>query len=112
MALVKKSNKKGQRLLSGFSWVKLLIAASVVLNIGFIVVMTVVVTSNAFDWTLADQGLVRYCATANDSKFEGMSKQDLALRDFTCARDDAQAYFKDGFQKYLTVKGITTTSNQ
>ncbi|MGH7196956.1 MAG: hypothetical protein ACREGJ_04320 [Candidatus Saccharimonadales bacterium] len=88
------------------SWKRLLIAASIVLNIGFLVVFVSMATTNAFDGLYVREGLERYCDTENDNKFEYPNDQAKAQRDFLCARGEAQEYFTEGFKKYLDFKSI------
>jgi hypothetical protein len=107
MATSKKPAVKRQ--MSGnwnISWRQWLIAASVTLNIAFIVVLLTMMTSHALDGMFMKEGLARYCAKANDSQFDGSLEKVRALRVYTCAGGDAKNYFDEGFQKYLNVKGI------
>lgn len=100
MAGAAKTAKK-KNVIWKWSWRGLLIAASVVLNIGFIVVVITMMSSHALDYFFMSQGLSRYCDTANDSAFSSNSQKTQALRDYTCARGDASQYFQDGFKSYL-----------
>lgn len=106
MAVQKKADKKTdqQRTKVQISWKKFLIAASVALNIGLVVLVATIMTSNALDGMLIKEGLTRYCEPANDDKFAGSSEQTIALREYTCERNGADVYFRDGFQKYLDAK--------
>lgn len=88
------------------SWRDFFIAASVVLNIAFAIVFITMATTNKFDGMLMNEGLKRYCAEANDAKFEENNAQAQALRLFTCSRDDAEKPFQDALNNYLDMKGI------
>ncbi len=91
------------------SWRGFFIAASVVLNIAFAIVFITMATTNKFDGMLMNEGLKRYCAKANDAKFDENNAQTQALRLFTCARDDAERPFHDALNNYLDLKGIDKT---
>lgn len=90
----------------GFSWGGFLIAASVTLNIAFIVLMILMMTTNTLDGMLMNEGLKRYCSSTNDDKFSDASARVKALRVYTCGSGDAKQYFESGFQDYLNAKGI------
>jgi hypothetical protein len=95
-----------------FSWRRLIILASLTLNVGFVVVWVAFVSGTALDGLFMANGLERYCSTQNDDKFEGTTSQVKALRDYVCDRPDATSYFHDGFNKYLDAKGIPRATNQ
>lgn len=94
-----------------WSWRRFFIATSVTLNIGFIVVIITMATTNGLDGMFMNEGLQRYCLTVNDGRFEDTTKMTRALRDYTCERSDAAAYFKEGFHKYLDYKNIPYLKN-
>lgn len=87
-------------------WKSFFIAASVTFNIAFVVVFVTMVATSALDGMIMREGLVRYCATANDKKFKDTTDQVKALREFTCARGEAADDFEAAIQAYLTSKGI------
>lgn len=99
-----KKNTGGMRW--SISWKNWLIAASVTLNIAFVVVLITMMTSHALDGMFMKEGLSRYCAVANDYQFDTAPAKVKALRVFTCAGGDAKPYFDEGFQKYLDFKGV------
>lgn len=103
-----KSKKTAEKTKSkwGFSWSGFFIAASVTLNIAFIVLMILLMATNVLDGMLMDVGLKRYCSSANDDKFSDSTAKVRALRAYTCGAGDAQQYFEAGFQNYLNAKGI------
>lgn len=101
MAEQKKSEKKTDRQRVNLSWKRFFIALSVALNIGLVVLVTAMMTTNALDGMLIKEGLTRYCDVANDDKFAGSPDQTIALREYTCERNGADVYFRDGFQNYL-----------
>lgn len=106
MAAKKPANKQsGSRWY--FSWTRLFIAASVAANIAFVVVVATMITSHSLDGMFMNEGLQRYCNTANDDKFSDNPAKVRALRYYTCARGDAAQYFQEGFQKYLDYKHIS-----
>lgn len=82
------------------------IALSVAANIGFVVVVTTMMTSHVLDGMFMNEGLTRYCNAANDDKFSEAGDKAKALRAYTCTTDDAKKYFDDGFQAYLDYKNI------
>lgn len=100
---VKKSNVAAG---SKMSWKQFLIALSVATNIGFVVVVTTMMTSHVLDGMFMNEGLTRYCASVNDSKFADAAEKVKALRSYTCATGDAKQYFDSGFQSYLDYKNI------
>ena len=92
----------GQRV----SWRKLVILASVTLNVGFIVIWVSLASTYSLDGLFMANGLERYCSSQNDDKFKDATAQVAALREYVCDRPDADQYFQDGFAKYLDAKGI------
>lgn len=92
------------------SWKRLLLAGSIVLNIAFVVVMVALASTNSLDSMIMNEGLKRYCNTANDGKFDDAGDEAKALRLFTCARGDAQEPFNSALNDYLKMKGITRTA--
>lgn len=100
----KKNSSKFEKLAP--RWKNFLIAASVTLNIAFVVVFMAIVTTSALDVMVMKEGLNRYCATSNDKKFEDSSAKIQALRDFTCARGDASDDFETAMKAYLNTKGL------
>jgi len=89
-----------------WQWKGLFFAASVTLNIAFVVVFITMVTTNALDIMVMKEGLYRYCLASNDTKFEDSSDKTKALRDFTCARGDASDDFQNAVNDYLKTKGL------
>jgi hypothetical protein len=107
MAASKKPAAKKQMISKwNMSWKQWLIAASVALNIAFVVVVVTMMTTHALDGMFMKEGLARYCARANDAQFDGSTDKVKALRVYTCAGGDAKSYFDEGFQKYLDFKGV------
>lgn len=100
----KKGNTKTLKLTP--SWKNFLIAASVALNIAFVVVFVALGATNALDTMLMKEGLTRYCDSANDAKFEGSDDKIKALREFTCAKGEAADDFESAINAYLTSKGL------
>ena len=98
--IAKKSAEPAVRSLK-ISWKQLLIMGSVAANIGFVVLFTAMAATPALDRMLMHEGLGRYCSSTNDSKFDGSEIEVKAMRDYTCARDDAKEYFARGFNEYL-----------
>ena len=92
--------------LSGSDGKNFFFAASLTLNIAFIVVFVAIVTTNALDLMVMKEGVNRYCSTSNDKKFEDSSAKTQALRDFTCARGDASDDFELALSAYLRTKGL------
>jgi hypothetical protein len=109
MAAAKKPVKKTTGTLE-MNWTKFFIALSIAANIGFVVVVTTMMTSHALDGMFMREGLNRYCASQNNEKFTDSSEKTKALREYTCASGDAKKYFEEGFNKYLDVKGVTSES--
>lgn len=103
------ATKGGKRTAGGswqVSWKHFFIVASVTANIAFVVVIITMITSHALDGMFMNEGLKRYCDSANDEKFEDNNERTIALRQYTCERGDAAAYFKNGFEQYLDFKNI------
>ncbi len=100
--------KKGKsKLVSGIArWKNFFFAASVTLNIAFVVVFIAMITTNALDLMFMKEGLNRYCASSNDDKFVDSTAKVKALRSFTCARGDANDDFQNAFSAYLKSKGL------
>jgi hypothetical protein len=92
------------------SWRRLLILASLTLNVGFIVIWVALASSYSLDGLFMADGLDRYCASQNDDKFGGTAAQVKALREYVCDRPDATKFFHDGFDKYLDSKHIPQTT--
>jgi hypothetical protein len=108
MAVAKKQVKKTSKW--DVSWKHFFIALSVAANIGFVVVVTTMMTSHVLDGMFMREGLNRYCASQNTDKFSDASEKVKALREYTCATDEAKKYFNDGFDRYLEFKGIKSES--
>lgn len=83
------------------SWRNFFIAASVSLNIAFVVLIVAMATTNALDGMFMYEGLKRYCDPVNDSRFGGQPAENQALRDFTCAKGAAKQDFEKAFNNYL-----------
>lgn len=94
------------------SWKQLLVAGSIVLNIAFVVLFVALAGTHSLDSMIMNEGLKRYCTTANDSKFDDAGDETKALRMFTCARGDAQKPFNDALSNYLMMKGIHQEAKQ
>ncbi len=109
MAVAKKPVKKTAQKWE-ISWKNFFIALSLAANIGFVVVVTTMMTSHAMDGMFMREGLNRYCASQNNDKFSDNSEKTKALREYTCASGDAKQYFDDGFTKYLETKGVKAES--
>ncbi len=88
------------------SWTRLFIAASLVLNIGFVVVWVSLAGTNTLDGVFMANGLERYCSAGNDDKFKDSTSQVKGLRSYVCDTPDAHQYFQDGLTKYFDAKGI------
>jgi len=99
-----KKNSKRSRLTT--SWKSFFYAASVTLNIAFVVVFVTMISTNALDGMLMKEGLNRYCSEANDKKFEDNPAKTQALRDFTCAKGEAQDDFETAVNAYLKSRGL------
>lgn len=89
------------------SWKNLLFAASVTVNIAFIVVFLTMIFTNKLDGMFIEEGLARYCSSANDSLYANSEETVKALRDFACAKGDAKPYFDSAFKIYSFSRGIT-----
>lgn len=104
------STKGSQKLLTAgrprVSWRRLVILASLTLNIGFLVIWIGFGATHALDGLFMASGLERYCSSNNDDKFVDSSDQVKALRNYVCDTPDAHQYFQDGLSKYLDSKGI------
>lgn len=81
-------------------------AASVTANIGFVVIFITMINTHALDGMFIREGLQRYCLSQNDNKFADAGAYTNALREYTCARDDAQSYYEAGLNSYLDYRGI------
>lgn len=82
-------------------------AASLTVNLAFVVVVITMMTSHVMDGMFMNEGLNRYCSSANDSKFDNTSAKVKAMRAYTCGSGDAKQYFENGFNSYLQSKGIS-----
>lgn len=102
--------KSSQKLLTAghvrLSWKRLLVFASVTLNIGFIVIWISLASTHSLDGIFMADGLARYCSSENDNKFTTATEEVRALRDYVCDEPDAHPYFNEGFKKYLEAKNI------
>ena len=111
-----KAPQTSQKLLTAghwrISWRRLIILASLALNIGFIVLWVGLASTNNLDGMFMANGLDRYCSTSNDDKFKDSSDQVKALRNYVCDSPDAHQYFQDGLSKYLDSKGITHANKE
>ena len=110
MAVAKKPASKKPAAKWVMSWKPFFIALSIAANIGFVVIVTTMMTSHVLDGMFMREGLNRYCASQNNDKFAENSDRTKALREYTCASGDAEDYFNDGFNKYLEYKGIKSES--
>jgi hypothetical protein len=111
MATTKAKAKSAQKLLPAgnrwhISWKRLVIVTSVTLNIGFVVIWLSLATTNSLDGLFMENGLVRYCSTSNDDKFDSTTAQTKGLRSYVCDKADAHQYFHDGLVKYYKAVGI------
>lgn len=107
MAGVKQSKQSKTKVTVGnMSLKQFFIALSIAANIAFVVVIITMMTSNVFDVMFMNEGLSRYCSSANDNKFVDAGEKAQALRAYTCATGEAKQYFDSGFQKYLDYKNI------
>jgi hypothetical protein len=108
------ATKKPQKLLEAGKWHpslrRLVIFASLALNVGFVVVLVTLSTTTVLDGLFMPVALDRYCSTANDNKFQKEDAQIKALRAYVCDRSDAHEYFQDGYMKYLKSLNIPTTA--
>ncbi|HEU5187726.1 MAG TPA: hypothetical protein VFT87_04460 [Candidatus Saccharimonadales bacterium] len=93
-----------------FSWRNFLIAASIVLNIAFVVLFITMTGTNKLDIMFIQEGVNRYCKVENDMLFDGSSDQMQALRRFTCAKGDAKEPFQRAFNEYLRTQNIEPTN--
>lgn len=97
--------KKSPKLLGPGRWhpslKRLVIFASLALNVGFIVVLIAVASTTVLDGLFMPTALERYCSTANDDKFKSEDAKVIALRAYVCDRSSAHTYFTDGYYKYL-----------
>lgn len=91
---------------------RLIILASVTLNVGFLVIWVGLAATNSLDGLFMADGLERYCSSTNDDKFKDSTAQVKALRDYVCDRPDADKYFQEGFGKYLDAKNIPRATNE
>jgi hypothetical protein len=118
MATTKSASKPkaSPKLLTGggqrVSWRRLIVLASVTLNVGFLVIWVSLASSYSLDGLFMANGLDRYCSEVNDDKFKDSTAQVKALRDYVCDRPDADQYFQEGFAKYLDSKGIPRATNE
>lgn len=104
MATAKKSTSK--KIIQSMSWRNFFFAASVTLNIAFVVLFITMATTNALDGLLMREGLTRYCAEANDESFADNPVVTRGIRDFTCAKGDAKDDFEKAVNNYLESKGL------
>jgi hypothetical protein len=106
-----KASQTSQKLLTAgrwhISWRRLIILASLSLNIGFIVLWIGLSSTNNLDGVFMANGLDRYCSSSNDDKFKDSTDQVKALRNYVCDTPDAHQYFQDGLSRYLDSKGIS-----
>ncbi|HSE60923.1 MAG TPA: hypothetical protein VLA88_01355 [Candidatus Saccharimonadales bacterium] len=91
---------------------RLMILASVTLNIGFVVIWISLAATSSLDGLFMAKGLERYCSSSNDDKFGDSTAQVKALREYVCDRPDADMYFQEGFGKYLDSKNIPRATNE
>jgi hypothetical protein len=89
------------------SWRRLIILASITLNIGFIVIWIGLSATNSLDGLFMEDGLTRYCSENNDDKFKDSKEEVRALRNYVCYHPEAKEFFDKGYNDYLQVKGIT-----
>ncbi|HSE29084.1 MAG TPA: hypothetical protein VLA77_00665 [Candidatus Saccharimonadales bacterium] len=89
------------------SWKNLMISASVVLNIAFIVLFFTMFFTNALDAVQIENGVAKYCSDGSNYLYENSEESIQALRDFTCARGDAKPYFDSAFKIYQIARGIS-----
>jgi hypothetical protein len=94
------------------SWRRLVVLASLALNIGFIVIWIGLSATHSLDGLFMANGLERYCSSNNDNKFKDSTDQVRALRDYVCDAPDAHQHFEEGFKKYLDAKGIPHGTNE
>lgn len=105
----KKSTKTQKLLPAGgtrISLRRLVIFASVTLNVGFIVLWLSLAATHSLDGLFMENGLARYCNTNNDDKFAAATPQVKELRNYVCDRPDAAKYFHEGLNNYYQSKGI------
>lgn len=105
----KKSTKTQKLLPAGgtrISLRRLVIFASVTLNVGFIVLWVSLAATNSLDGLFMENGLARYCASNNDDKFSSATPQVKELRNYVCDTPGATQYFHEGLNKYYESKGI------
>ena len=112
----KPKTKSGQKLLPAggmrISFRRLLIATSVAVNIGFIVLWFSLAATHSLDGLFMANGLERYCSRDNDDKFVDTQPKVKYLREYVCDAPDADPYFKEGLKKYYEAKGIPTASRE
>lgn len=94
------------------SWRRLIILASITLNIGFIVIWVGLAATNSLDGLFMEDGLKRYCSQGNDDKFKDSKEDVKALRDYVCYVPDSKEFFDKGFNEYLQFKGITAGTRE
>lgn len=92
------------------SWKNFFIAASVAMNIAFLVLFITMISTNKLDVMFIQEGMNRYCKVENDILFDGSSDQTQALRKFTCAIGDAREPFEKAFNDYLKTQEIEPTN--
>lgn len=106
-------SKGTQKLLTAggtrISWRRLIILASLTLNIGFIVIWVGLASTNSLDGLFMEDGLQRYCSDVNDDKFTDSSEKVKALRNYVCYHPEARDFFDKGYNEYLQFKGISAT---
>jgi hypothetical protein len=100
------ATKKRNGLTKDLSWRTFFLALSVAVNIGLVVFVATLMTSNALDTLLMREGLSRYCAPENNDKFADASEKTKAFREYTCGAGTAKDYFAEGLEKYYEYKGI------
>ena len=114
MAQASKSKASPKLLSAGgqrISWRRLVIFASLALNVGFIV-LWVSLTTTSLDGLFMADGLGRYCSSANDDKFTNETDKVKALREYVCDRPQADKYFQAGFADYLDAKGVPRATSE
>lgn len=88
------------------SWRNFFVAASVALNIAFVVTFITMINTNSLDSMFIKEGLKRYCLDENGALFEESTEQAKELRNFTCATGEAAEPFNKAFNDYLKTKGL------
>jgi hypothetical protein len=110
------TTKKSPKLLTAGRWHpsvrRFIIFGSFAVNIAFVVLALTFASTNVLDGVIMPNGLVRYCASANDDKFKDSADRVKALRDYVCDRPEPTQYFHEGFNKYLDTKGIPHTTKE